>query len=289
MNVFLIIVLSIIVIAISSVNFRPGRNKQAIKALSERKAKAAQDFIEIYPGFHLFWSLVSLLATIWITCLAALSWGLVAGCFIALIIIALAKLLGARLTNLADELLVQNAGVIVKYFKWTEIFNSLVTGRADDPLEDTDELVELLHNSHIDCPTQLAIEKTIKLRSEPVESISTKWANVNKIGYRDRLTPKRIDELFQSGQKVFPVIRNDENDIVGLLHFNDISTIGSKEKHLLSSMQRNFATCEVGTSIDDVLHLMAENETTVAVVMKNKKVQGLVTLSDILAIKPICE
>lgn len=289
MNIFLIIILSIIVIAISSVNFRAGRNKQAIKALSGRKAKAAQDFIEIYPGFRLFWSLVSLLATIWITCLAALSWGLVAGCFIALIIIALAKLLGARLTGLADELLLQNAGVIVKYFKWTKILNSLVTSRSDDPIEDTDELVELLHNSHIDCPTQLAIEKTIKLRREPIELVSTKWASVNKIGYRDRLTPKRIDELFQSGQKVFPVIRADENDVVGLLHFNDISTIDAKEKHLLSSMQRNFATCEVGTTIGDVLQMMADSETTVAVVMKNKKVQGLVTLSDILAVKPICQ
>lgn len=289
MNIFLIIFLFILVTAISSINFRPTRNKQTIKALSGRKAKAAQELIAIYPGFHLFWSLISLLATIWITCLAALSWGLVAGCFIALVIIALAKLLGARLTRLADELLIKYAPYIVKYFSWTKILNSLVKTGADDPIEDTDELIEALHNSHIDCPTQLVIEKALRAREQSIETVATKWVNVNKIGYRDKLTPKRIDELFKSGQKIFPVIRNDENDVVGLLHFNDISTVDSKEKHLLSSMQRNFATCEAGVKIDEVLRQMADNETTVAVVTKGKKVLGLVTLSDILGVKGICE
>ena len=68
----------------------------------------------------------------------------------------------------------------------------------------------------------------------------------------------------------------------------DISTIGQTEKSLLSSMHRNFATCEYDTTVPAVLQLMADNETTVAVVMKNKKVYGLVNLTDILAHEPVC-
>lgn len=290
MNVFLIIILTILVTAIASVEFRIDHNKSAIKSLEAtgKKAKAVAKFIDIYPGFELFINLISLLAMIWIACLCAITWGIWAGCFIALVVIALAHLLGARLVALTDQFIIAQAGLLVKYFGWTGILNSLVVKRSAEPVEDTDELIEILRNSHIDCPTQLAIEKIIQLRGLTVDKLATKWADIHKIGYREKLTPKAIDELFQSQQKIFPVIRNDENDVVGLLHFMDISTIGQTEKNLINSMHRNFVTCEHDTAITAALQLMAENETTVAVVMKNKKVYGMVNLTDILVHEPVC-
>lgn len=290
MNVFLIIILTILVTAIASVEFRVDHNKSAIKSLGAtgKKAKAVAKFIDIYPGFELFINLISLLAMIWIACLCAITWGIWAGCFIALVVIALAHLLGARLVALTDQFIIAQAGLLVKYFGWTGVLNSLVVKRSAEPVEDTDELIEILRSSRIDCPTQLAIEKIIQLRSLTVDKLATKWADIHKIGYREKLTPKTIDELFQSQQKIFPVIRNDENDVVGLLHFMDISTIGQTEKNLINSMHRNFVTCEHDTTITAVLQLMAENETTVAVVMKNKKVYGMVNLTDILAHEPVC-
>ena len=274
MNVFLIIILTILVTAIASVEFRVDHNKSAIKSLGAtgKKAKAVAKFIDIYPGFELFINLISLLAMIWIACLCAITWGIWAGCFIALVVIALAHLLGARLVALTDQFIIAQAGLLVKYFGWTGVLNSLVVKRSAEPVEDTDELIEILRNSHIDCPTQLAIEKIIQLRSLTVDKLATKWADIHKIGYREKLTP----------------IRNDENDVVGLLHFMDISTIGQTEKNLINSMHRNFVTCEHDTTITAVLQLMAENETTVAVVMKNKKVYGMVNLTDILAHEPVC-
>lgn len=290
MNVFLIIILTILVTAIASVEFRIDHNKSAIKSLGAtgKKAKAVAKFIDIYPGFELFINLISLLAMIWIACLCAITWGIWAGCFIALVVIALAHLLGARLVALTDQFIIAQAGLLVKYFGWTGILNSLVVKRSAEPVEDTDELIEILRNSHIDCPTQLAIEKIIQLRGLTVDKLATKWADIHKIGYREKLTPKAIDELFQSQQKIFPVIRNDENDVVGLLHFMNISTIGQTEKNLINSMHRNFVTCEHDTAITAALQLMAENETTVAVVMKNKKVYGMVNLTDILVHEPVC-
>lgn len=290
MNVFLIILLTILVTIIASFDFKPEHNKTAIKALGAtgKKAKAVNKFIEFYPGFELFVNLISLLATIWIACLAALTWGMWAGCFIALVVIALAQLLGARLVALTDQFIIAQAEILVRYFSWTGVLNSLVISRQPEPINDVAELIDALHNSHIDCPTQLLIEKVLQLRDMPVEKLATKWSNIHKIGYKEKLTPKAIDELFQSQQKIFPVIRNDENDVVGLLHFTDISTVGQTEKNLLGSMHRNFATCEYDTTVPAVLQLMADNETTVAVVMKNKKVYGLVNLTDILAHEPVC-
>lgn len=290
MNVFLIIILTILVTAIASVDFKPDHNKSAIKSLGTtgKKAKAISKFIEIYPGFHLLINLLSLLFTIWIACLAAITWGMWVGCFIALVVIALAKLLGARLVALTDQLIINQAGILVKYMGWTGVFNNLVTLREAEPVNDIDELISILHQSHIDCPTQLVIEKAIQLQSTTVDKLATKWANVQKVGFKDKLTPKHLDELFQSQQKIFPVIRNDENDVVGLLHFADISTIGQTEKSLLSSMHRNFATCDSTTTVPAALKLMAENETTVIVITHNKKVIGLVNLTDILAIEPVC-
>lgn len=290
MNVFLIILLTILVTAIASLEFKPEHNKAAIKELgtSGKRAKAIARFINIYPGFELFANLISLLAMIWIACLCALTWGMWAGCFIALVVIALAQLLGARLVSLTDQFIIRWAGFLVQYFSWTGVFSSLVVSRQPEPIDDIDELIEALHHSHIDCPTQLLIERALHLRDLPIEQLVTKWSDVRKVNYKEKLTPKALDELFQSQQKVFPVIRNDENDVVGLLHFMDISTVGQTEKSLLNSMHRNFATCNHDATVPTVLQLMAENETTVAVVMKNKKVYGLVNLTDILAHEPVC-
>ncbi len=290
MNVFLIILLTILVTAIASLEFKPEHNKAAIKELgtSGKRAKAMARFIDIYPGFELFANLISLLAMIWIACLCALTWGMWAGCFIALVVIALAQLLGARLVSLTDQFIIRWAGFLVQYFSWTGVFSSLVVSRQPEPIDDVDELIEALHRSHIDCPTQLLIERALHLRDLPIEQLVTKWADVRKVNYKEKLTPKALDELFQSQQKIFPVIRNNDNDVVGLLHFMDISTIGQTEKSLLSSMHRNFATCEYDTTVPAVLQLMADNETTVTVVMKNKKVYGLVNLTDILAHEPVC-
>ena len=209
---FLIIILTILVTANSSVDFHANRNKSAIKALGTtgRKVRAVNQLISYYPGLHLFVSLVALLATIWIACLATLTWGIVAGCFIG----------------------------------WTGVFNSLVTSKPVDPIDDVDELIQVLHDSKIDCPTQLLIERTLLAQHTPVEKLATKWSDIKKISFKDRLTPKHIDELFQSRQKIFPVIRNDENDVVGLLHLADVTVIGQSEKQLLSSMNRNFVSCE---------------------------------------------
>ena len=291
MSVFLIIILTILVTANSSVDFHANRNKSAIKALGTtgRRVRAVNQLISYYPGLHLFVSLVALLATIWIACLAALTWGIVAGCFISLVIIALAQLLGARLIPLTDQLLIKQAGFINKYFGWTGVFNSLVTSKPVDPIDDVDELVQVLHDSKIDCPTQLLIERTLLAQHTPVEKLATKWSDIKKISFKDRLTPKHIDELFQSRQKIFPVIRNDENDVVGLLHLADVTVIGQSEKQLLSSMNRNFVSCETSTTTPEVLRLMADNETTVAIITKNKHIYGLVNLSEIISAGQSCQ
>ncbi|MDO4271924.1 MAG: CBS domain-containing protein [Candidatus Saccharibacteria bacterium] len=290
MNIILIIILTVLVTMITSVDFHPDHNKAEIKKLGTtgRKAKSIGKFIEIYSGFRLFIGLVSLMSIIWVACLASLEWGLLAGCFIALVVIALAQLLGARLVPLTDQFIINQSSFLVKYLGWTGVFNALVTDHKVDPIDDIPELLEVLHASNIDCPTQLAIEKTLELRTMPVSKLATKWSEVKKLNYKDKLTPVQIDDLFKSRQKIFPVIRNDEDDVVGLLHLADVQTIGQTEKKLLDSMHRNFASCEHNMTVPEALQLMAEAETTVAVVMKNQKVYGLVNLTDIMSVEPVC-
>ena len=290
MKVILITVLAILVTIIASLDFRPDHNKEALRQLGAtgKKSKTIAKFLDFYPGLKLFANLISLLSTIWIACLSATAWGFWGGCLIALIVIALAELLGARLISVTDQLVIANVGFLVKYFSWTSIFNSLTVYRQADPVVDVPELLDVLHSSRIDCPTQLIIEKALTLKNLPIGQLAAKWETVQKISFEDQLTPRRLDELFTSQQKIFPVIRNDDNDVVGLLHFMDISTINQTPKQLLSSMHRNFATCDYNTPVPTALKLMSDYETTVIVIMRNKKVYGLVNLADVLANEPIC-
>lgn len=284
MSIFLIIILAIIITAISSIKFRPDQHKNDIKLLSSNKSKNLTKFIEIYPGFELFAQLIGLLFTILVACLSAMAWGVWAGCFIALIIIALAQLLGARLQSLTDNFIIDQAGMIYKYFSWAGILNSLVVSKAADPVVDTVELVDIVKRSQIDCKTQIVIEKAIKSETLTIDKIMTKWSDITKISYRDKLTPKRIDELFQSKQRIFPIIRNDDNDVVGLVHWNEISTIGQTEKNILAIMHRNFTDCDTNATALDVLRAMAHEDTTVVVVRKNNRVVGLANLANLLHI-----
>lgn len=287
MNIFLIIILAITITIISSIKFRPDHHKKEVRDVTTtgRKSKAILKFIDIYPGFELFANLVGLLFTILVACLSAMTWGVWAGCFISLVIVALAQLLGARMQSLTDEFIIKQAGFLYKYFSWTGILNSLVVKSADSQIIDTDELVQKLKESSIDCKTQILIEKVIKSETTPATDVMTKWSDIVKINFRDKLTPKRIDELFQSKQKIFPVIRNDENDVIGLIHWNEISTIGQSEKNLLATMHRNFTDCDASTTVLDIMRAMAHEDTTVVVVRKNNKIVGLANLVDLLHIK----
>lgn len=287
MNIFLIIILAITITVISSIKFRPDHHQKEIREITTtgRKSKAILKFVEVYPGFELFANLVGLLFTILVACLSAMTWGVWAGCFIALVVVALAQLLGARLQTLTDQFILKQAGFLYKYFSWTGVLNSLVVQGEVSPIADTEELIQKLKQSEIDCRTQILIEKVIESETLPVAKVITKWSDIVKINFRDKLTPKRIDELFQSKQKIFPVIRNDENDVVGLIHWNEISTVGQSEKNLLATMNRNFTECDASTTVLDAMRAMAHEDTTVVVVRKNSKIVGLVSLIDLLHIQ----
>lgn len=286
MNIFLIIILAITITIISSIKFHPDHHQKEIKEITTtgRKSKTILKFIDVYPGFELFANLVGLLFTILVACLSAMTWGVWAGCFIALVVVALAQLLGARLQTLTDQFILKQASFLYKYFSWTGVLNSLVVQGEASPIADTEELIQKLKQSEIDCRTQILIEKVIESETLPVVKVITKWSDIVKINFRDKLTPKRIDELFQSKQKIFPVIRNDENDVVGLIHWNEISTVGQSEKSLLATMNRNFTDCEADTTVLDVMRAMAHEDTTVVVVRKNNRIIGLATLIDLLHI-----
>lgn len=289
MRIFLIILLTILVTIIASLDFRVEHNKSNIKQLGTgKKARAIKKLIEFYPGCKLFFDLIGLFAMIWIACLSTIAWGLAAGCFIALVIVALARLLGARLVPLTDQLLLAWSPALAKYMSWTGWLNVLTVKKEADPIEDIPELVELLRASKIDCPTQLVIERSIELEKMPISELMTKWSNVRKLNYRDKLTPLQIDELFQSKQRVYPVCRNDENDVVGLLYLSDVQTIGQTEQKLLDSMDRNFISVSHDQLVPQVLTDMAAGDSTVAVVTKNSKVVGLVGLTDIVSAQPVC-
>ena len=54
-------------------------------------------------------------------------------------------------------------------------------------------------------------------------------------------------------------------------------------------MNRNFVSCETSTTTPEVLRLMADNETTVAIITKNKHIYGLVNLSEIISAGQSCQ
>lgn len=283
MNIIGIILLTILITAIHSVDFKSELSSFEIARLGEtsRKYKSVAKFIAIYPSFKFFIDLVSIVVVVLMAGLAAMSFGLWGGLFIALALQALGILLGNKLTALTTSLIANHADFLNKYFSWTVMLKPLLSTEPKRVVGSEAELIELIKDSKIKTEQKEELLHAIQQNSLTVGEVAEKWGKVIKLSAKDKLTPKLIDELFKSEQKVFPVMRG-EDEIAGMVFLDDISVVDQNEKKIADYIRSDVAEIEAGAKVRDALQLMAKNELTLLIVRKNKKLYGTVSLSDIV-------
>ena len=145
------------------------------------------------------------------------------------------------------------------------------------------ELIHIISSSDIiDDKTKKLIKNTLKFNKHSIAKAMMSREKIAFIKHKEKLTPKLIDELYNSGHKVFPVAQGSLDKIIGILYLDDILPIEQEEKDLLRIMRKSPATIEHSESLETALYQMSDSDCNVLLVTKNEKVIGILTLVDIV-------
>lgn len=116
-----------------------------------------------------------------------------------------------------------------------------------------------------------------KLTNEmtPVESISFVRDKV-------KLTPKVLDQLYATGQKLFPIVHNDLDDCVGIIYLEEVSEVARGEQTLNDAAHPKPPVATADASLSDVLDLLLNRGHQVALISRGNHIIGMIELSRIL-------
>ena len=291
MDIFRICLVGVVLVVLLSFRFRKELSLFEINRLAEtnRKYKLMARFLKIYPGILVLTYILALISAILLVIFAAQSWGLWGGLSVSFAAIIVALLMSKLLSGVAQHLIANNFTWFNKYFAWAEMFGRIRVTGDDLKVSSEDELLHIIDSGEfMNEHSKNLIKNAIKFNTQTASDIMTPRDKVVTVNNKDSLTPKVIDDLYNSGHHFFPVIQGNLDKTVGILYLDDILPLGQDEKVLTDVMQRCPSPIDFDTPLDLVLRQMSETQSNILLVAKGEKTVGLVTLSDMIkALLPV--
>ena len=116
---------------------------------------------------------------------------------------------------------------------------------------------------------------------------------VTKMSNRECFTLKESDTIKRASQILsekkigcMPVL-DEKKNVVGIVSERDLSQLIYKERFNLSIsisqiMSKNLVTCDLNTSVTELMDEMTEKKIRHIVIMENKKLLGIVSIGDVV-------
>lgn len=271
--------------ALTAVWFKPDQSRFEINRLAEhnRKYKILAQFLDIYPGLRTVIHLVALIVMILLTSIAVINWGFLAGGAIAFGTILLAILVGRALRHATANIIGNNLELINHYFSWAIIFGKLAIVGDEPQITSEQELLHIIDSGDfMSEPDKTLLKNALGFRDKTAKSVMTARDKITFVRSSDHLTPKLLNDLFESGHKVFPVVKGDLDHIAGYLYLDDVLPIQQDEKTLAQVIRKNVPPVDIDAPLEAVLRQMSEYHISVLLAEKDGKTMGLLSLADIL-------
>lgn len=300
MTVFLVILALIFTAAlVLAASMHPLRPRYSLAEL-KRRAKKSDTYVLELDRYELHAALVTLLRSIRalllviIVCLliGGLGWfgGIVAALFVAVIHPALGRMKSvskggqALYAKIEPTLLDMSA-------KFERIFHALRepgTAIHESPvaLRSREELSELIERSH-----DIAGENERKLLvsalafpEKTVQSVMTPRSVIDFIKQGEFLGPLVLDELHALGHSRLPVIAEDIDHVVGVLHLRDLMSLNEKRSLTAEkAMEKKVYYIREDDTLEHALSAFLRTRHHLFIVInKNRETVGLLTLEDVL-------
>lgn len=155
-------------------------------------------------------------------------------------------------------------------------------------LHSRDELHHLIDSSHgvFDKEEKQLLLSAIGFRDQLVKSVMTPRSMIDSINRSELLGPLVLDDLHKKGHSRFPVIENDVDHVVGILHLRDVLTLETSKKHTSraeTAMEtRVFYIHEDQTLGEALTAFIKTHHHLFVVVNEYRETVGLLSLEDVI-------
>ena len=116
---------------------------------------------------------------------------------------------------------------------------------------------------------------------------------VSKISKRECYTLSETDTVKTASQSLhekrvgcMPIVSKDKN-VIGIISERDLSQLIYKEKFntsllITEIMSKNLITCDLNTSVTELMEIMTEKKIRHILIMEEKKLLGVVSIGDVV-------
>lgn len=222
---------------------------------------------------------------------AALGW--VWGVFVALVV-SLAYGTVSRLSFVQRFIQPKYDAFEPRLLQWTTsvpyVFTVLRSVRPEpalDPeLTSKEQLLHLVDTSHgvLSSGEQVMLRHSLSFSGKTVSSIMTPKSMIDSVAASELLGPLVLDDLHKTGHSRIPVIENDIDHVVGVLHMRDLLTIdsGKRTSTVRKAMDPRVFYIREDQTLDHALAAFLKSHHHLFIVVNEyRETVGLLSLEDV--------
>ena len=126
----------------------------------------------------------------------------------------------------------------------------------------------------------------MSFQSLPVSDVMTPRSMIESINKEEVLGPLVLDDLHKKGYSRFPVIENDVDHVIGVLHLRDVLTLDASKKHATSraesAMESRVFYIHEEQTLEHALNAFIKTHHHLFIVVNQyRETVGLLTLEDV--------
>ena len=299
MSVFLVIIAIIIVSLVLVASFHPVRPPYSLAELKRRSKKSDSyvlelDRYELYPALVTLLRSVRALLLVIIVCLLVGAFGW-AGGILSSIVVAIGYPMLGRLKSVSkggQQLYIKIEPRLLDFAaRFEKVFHALrepgtVVHEVPHRLHSREDLAELIERSGdvVGDHEKALLVAALAFPDKTVDSIMTPRSVVDFIKKGEFLGPLVLDELHALGHSRLPVIDEDLDHVVGMLHLRDLLSLDVKRSATAEkAMEPKVFYIREDDMLEHALSAFIRTRHHLFIVInKNRETVGLLTLEDVM-------
>ncbi|MCB9820274.1 CBS domain-containing protein [Candidatus Nomurabacteria bacterium] len=259
--IILLLIFVILLVMLTSVTFDIGQDSQFERRRKEEKGEVsvyirrANNIVELISLQRIGISILLVLAVIFAILASGWVTGGIISVAVALFYGTLAKLsfvqrFSQGLYEKYEKFILD---FIERYPKLTSVLRSVNTYSSGTKLGSREEFVHVVDGADgiLEKDEQQLIRHALSFREKTVESIMTPRSVIESIKKGEILGPVVLDDLHNRGHSRYPVVDDDVDNIIGILHVKNILQLDTKRRH----------TAKVETAMDSKVYYINEKQT----------------------------
>ncbi len=127
------------------------------------------------------------------------------------------------------------------------------------------------------------LELILRSSNTIVSEVMTAKDNLRIVHQTELLGPLTIDEMHKTGQDKFVVTQKDENEVVGVISLEDVSSLDNKTSQIAKNiMNREFTTLEDDKNSLEAFEELVKSGADFAIVKNGAEFVGVVRIADFI-------